>query len=462
MKALILISLLGIAMLFAGIFQLKNKSIYLAVAGLIGALVLNFTAWGSDLSFYNDMLHFDNYALAFSSVMVVTTGLVLMLGFYFYKNGNSSTVDLYALMLFTLVGGICLASYSHMAMLFIGIEILSIPLYILAGSNRDKLSSNEAAMKYFLMGSFASGFLLFGIALVFVATGSFHLVEIKDALLAGGFENFGIMHVGVLMIMAGFLFKIAAAPFHFWAPDVYEGSPTIVTALMATVVKTAAFAGFFRLFQGTFGSMEGVWYNAIWTITVITLLLGNITALYQTGVKRMLAYSSISHAGYMLLAILALNEVAANAILYYSLAYSLATVAAFALLIAVKDLKGGDSFEHLKGLGHKQPVLAFAMSVVFLSLAGIPPMAGFMAKYYLFKTALDVNLFWIVIIAVISSLIGVYYYLRVIASLYQKDETEASLPQIQFGSAFYLVLTITVVGTLAVGIFPEFLMKILA
>jgi NADH-quinone oxidoreductase subunit N len=459
MNALIAISLLGIATLFAGIFQLKNKSIYLVVAGLIGALALNCREWGLDVSYYNDMMRFDNYALAFSSVMIVTTALVTMLGFHFYRNGNNSTVDLYALMLFTLVGGICLAAYSHLSMLFVGIEILSIPLYILAGSNRRDLASNEAAMKYFLMGSFASGFLLFGIALVFISTGSFHLAEIRNVISSGAVQNTGIMYTGILMIMVGFLFKIAAVPFHFWAPDVYEGSPTIVTGLMATVVKTAAFAGFFRLFQGTFAEMEGVWYSIIWAITAITLLGGNILALYQTGVKRLLAYSSVSHAGYMLLAILALNTEAASSILYYSIAYSLSTICAFALLIAVKDLKGSDSLESLKGLGHDHPLLGFAMSVAFLSLAGIPPMAGFMAKYYLFKTALDVNLFWIVIIAVISSLIGVYYYLRVIASIYHREGQQPAI--VKFGPAFYAVVGITVAGVFLAGIFPEQIMTIL-
>ncbi len=459
MNALILISLLGIAVLFAGIFNFKNKSIYLAVLGLIGAIAFNCADWGTNVSYYNNMVTFDNYALAFSSLMIVTTSLVLLLGFHFYKNGKNSNVDLYALMLFTLVGAICLVSYSHLAILFIGIEILSIPLYILAGSNRSDLSSNEAGMKYFLMGSFASGFLLFGIALVFVSTGSFHLTEIGTAIGSGAFESKGILSVGILLMLAGFLFKIAAVPFHFWAPDVYEGSPTLVTGLMATVVKTAGFAALFKLYQGCFVSMEGIWFNALWIITAITLLVGNITALYQKGIKRLLAYSSISHAGYMLLAMLTLNTEAANAIFFYSLAYSIATIGAFALLIAVTDLKGSDQLDALRGLGHKKPFLAFAMSIAFLSLAGIPPMAGFLAKYYLFKTAIEVNLIWIVIIAAISSIIGAYYYLRVIASLYQKDGEE---PQaVTFGWAFYSVVGLTLVGTIAAGLFPEALLTIL-
>lgn len=459
MKALILISLLGIAVLFAGIFNFKNKSIYLAILGLAAAVGLNFCDWGTSVSYYNDMVRFDNFALAFSSLMIVTTGLVLLLGFHFYRKGNSSTSDLYALMLFTLVGGICLVSYSHLAILFIGIEILSIPLYILAGSNRGQLSSNEAGMKYFLMGAFTSGFLLMGIALVFVSTGTFHLEGIGLAIKSGAVENTGILMVGILLILAGFLFKVAAVPFHFWAPDVYEGSPTIVTALMATVVKTAGFAALYKLYQGSFANFEGVWFDALWVITAITLLSGNITALYQKGVKRLLAYSSISHAGYMMLAILALNTQAAGAIYFYSIAYSLATVVAFAVLIGFVDLAGSDNLDALKGLGRKKPFLGFAMSVALLSLAGIPPFAGFIAKYYLFKTAIDVNLIWIVIIAVVSSIIGAYYYLRIIASLYQKEGDEPAA--VTFGPAFIAVIAIGVVGILAAGIFPETLLRIL-
>ncbi len=460
MKALILISLLGIAVLFAGIFNLKNKSIILAVLGLGAAVGLNCMDWGTDISYYNDMVRFDNYALAFSSLMIVSTALITLLGFQFYRNSNTNTTpDLVALMLFALVGGICLVSYNHLAILFIGIEILSIPLYILAGSNRNKLESNEAGMKYFLMGAFTSGFLLMGIALVFVATGTFHLNEITTVLSAGSIENEGILMIGILLILSGFLFKVAAVPFHFWAPDVYEGSPTLVTGLMATVVKTAAFAALYRLFQHCFINFEGAWFDALWVITAITLLVGNITALYQKGVKRLLAYSSISHAGYMMLAILALNTQAAGAIFFYSIAYSIATVVSFALLIAVVDLKGSDTLEALKGLGRKKPWLGFAMSVSFLSLAGIPPLAGFVAKYYLFKTALEVNLLYIVLIAVVSSIIGAYYYLRVIATLYQKDGEEPA--QVQFSPAFLAVTGLGIVATFAAGMFPEVLLKIL-
>ncbi|MES2629693.1 MAG: NADH-quinone oxidoreductase subunit N [Bacteroidota bacterium] len=458
MNALILISLLGISVLFAGIFNLKNKSIYLAVLGLIGALGLNCMAWGTDTLYYNDMVHFDNFALAFSSLMIVTTGLILLLGFHFYRNNEDSSADLFALMLFALVGGICLVSYNHLAVLFIGIEILSIPLYILAGSNRNKLASNEAGMKYFLMGAFTSGFLLMGIALVFVATGTFHLNEITQAISAG-VENEGILMVGILLILSGFLFKVAAVPFHFWAPDVYEGSPTLVTGFMATIVKTAAFAGLYRLFQGSFASFEGVWYDALWVITALTLLAGNITALYQTGIKRLLAYSSISHAGYMMLAILALNTEAAGAIFFYSIAYSISTIAAFAILIAIVDLKGTDTLDSIRGLARRKPLLGFALAVTFLSLAGIPPMAGFIAKYFLFKTAIEMNLIWIVIVAVISSIIGAYYYLRVIAMMYQKEGDDVN--EMTFGTAFLSVIAIAVAGTLVVGLFPEQLLSIL-
>ncbi|HEX4886592.1 MAG TPA: NADH-quinone oxidoreductase subunit N [Luteibaculaceae bacterium] len=458
MNAIIILSLLGIGILFAGIFNLKNRSIVIALLGIAAAVYANTLEWGNAVSYYNDMVKIDNYTLAFSTLMAITTGLVLLMGYQHYPKAENNAVDLYGLMLFTLVGAICLVSFNHLAVLFIGIEILSIPLYILAGSNRSQLESNEAGMKYFLMGSFTSGFLLMGIALIYITTGSFHLAEIGQAIAQEQISSSPLLIAGILMVLGGFLFKIAAVPFHFWAPDVYEGSPTIATALMSTVVKTAAFAAMFKLFQSTLAPLEGIWYDALWIITALTLLASNITALYQNGIKRLLAYSSVSHAGYMLLAVLTLNQKAADAILFYSISYSLSSVLAFSLIIAASGSASNIQFDALKGLGRKRPFMGFALSIALLSLAGIPPLSGFMAKFYLFKTALEVNLFWIIIIAIVGSIVGAYYYVRVIATLYQHTSNENSE---KLSPATWALAIIALAAVLIGGLYPTLFMNIL-
>ena len=298
-------------------------------------------------------------------------------------------------------------SFSDLTLFFIGLEILSISLYVLAASNKSDLRSNEAGLKYFLMGAFATGFLLFGIALIYGATATFNLQGIHDALAKGAISPL-MVKTGVLLILVGLLFKVSAAPFHFWAPDVYEGSPTLVTMFMATVVKTAAFAAFYRLFSTCFISLSDTWIPVVAALSAITMLLGNIMAVFQTSFKRMLAYSSIAHAGYMMMAIAAMNEVSAGSIFLYAIAYSIGSLGAFACLHAM-SVNGDESISGLNGLGKRQPKVAIFLSLIMFSLAGIPPVAGFFAKYYLFYGALIGGYTWLVIIAVMSSLIGVYY-----------------------------------------------------
>jgi len=345
-----------------------------------------------------------------------------------------------------------------MIMLFLGIEILSIPMFILAGSNKSNLASNEAALKYFLMGAFATGFLLFGIALLYGETGSFNLENISHAMAshAGGAGTMVV--AGVLLILVGLAFKVSAAPFHFWAPDVYTGSPTVVTAYMSTVVKTAAFAGFFRLFFTCFSVSSEVWINTIWVLSALTIVIGNITAVYQVNFKRMLAYSSIAHAGYMLMAILALNNYAQQSILFYGIAYSISSITAFGVLLAVSHTTKNDSIASFNGLAKKNPLLAFITIMAMLSLAGIPPMVGFFAKYFIFTAALQQHYYWLVIIAVLGSLTGVYYYFRVIIAMF-KTETEGV--EIPMTVTFKATLFIISVGALVLGMMPQWLAGLL-
>jgi NADH-quinone oxidoreductase subunit N len=331
-------------------------------------------------------------------------------------------------------------------------------MYILAGSRKGNAGSNEAALKYFLMGSFATGFLLFGIALLYGQTGSFNLAEIAAAIKTQQAGEHVMVIAGVLLILVGLAFKVSAAPFHFWAPDVYTGAPTVVTAYMSTVVKTAAFAGFFRLFFTCFSANGEVWETTLWIISALTIIVGNVTAVYQQNFKRMLAYSSIAHAGYMLMAVLARTSFAQQSILYYAVAYAISSITAFGVLLAVSHVTKSDSVESFNGLAKKNPLLAFITVLAMLSLAGIPPMAGFFAKYYIFTAALEQHYTVLVLIAVLGSLIGVYYYFRVIIALFK---TGAEGEVIPMSVPYKTVLLFVSVAALVLGILPEWIAGLL-
>jgi NADH-quinone oxidoreductase subunit N len=374
-----------------------------------------------------------------------------------YFEEESSRSDHFALILFALVGAVVLVSYNNMSMLFIGIEILSISMYVLAGSRKNDLFSNEAAFKYFLMGSFATGFLLFGMALIYGATMSFDLGVIASYVNVNNGAIDYMFLAGLLMMLIGLAFKVSAVPFHFWAPDVYQGSPTPITAFMATIVKTAAFAGMFRLFFICFAPAADSWSSVVWVIAALTLVIGNVTAVYQNSVKRMLAYSSVSHAGYMMLAILASTQTAASSILYYTAAYSIGSLAAFTVLQIVANARGTDLVDAFNGLGKKNPFLAVAMTVALLSLAGIPPTGGFFAKYYIFTAAIQADHTWLVLLAVIGSLVSVYYYFRIIIAMFFRDSGNEEL---QVSGMHKALLALAIILTIALGILPDYIISL--
>ena len=457
MNALILLSCLGLVALFAEIFNFKKALFPIVLAGVAITFIVNTLDWNRPSIHFN-MMYFDNYAVAFTGVILSIAFLWFLMAQSYFKE-EANLTDHFALILFALAGAVIMVSYSNMCMLFLGIEILSISMYILAGSNKSSLASNEAAMKYFLMGAFATGFLLFGIVLIYGATASFDLPMIGKYVAANPANISGLFYAGVLLILIGLSFKISAAPFHFWAPDVYQGAPTVITAFMATIVKTAAFAAFFRLFFSCFVSISGVWSDVIWCITLLTLIIGNVTAVYQTSVKRMLAYSSVAHAGYLLLAILAMNKISASSILYYSAAYSIATIAAFTVLYIIMRQKEDDSINAFNGLGKTNPLISGIMTIAMLSLAGIPPMAGFFAKYYIFNAALQNDHLGIVIIAVMASLVGVYYYFKIIIALYFKEDSSST--SLEIPPTLKLVLVITAILMLVIGLFPDFIIGLL-
>ena len=450
MKSLTYTSFLGIACLVLEILNLRKVVVPIVIIALAVILGLNFTEWnGANISYYHDMLRADNFALAFTGLLIVTAMALVAMSGAFYNTEETKIADYISIIIFTLCGAIAMVSYANMAMLFIGLEVLSISLYILAGSKRRDIRSNEAAMKYFLMGSFASGILLFGITLVYGASGSFNLYEI--AKYAGGTVD-PIFSVGVVLILIAMLFKISAVPFHFWAPDVYEGSPTLTTAMMSTMSKVAAMAAFYRLFSICFVTNFAGFAWILSVVAVLTMIVGNLTALNQDSFKRMLAFSGIAHAGYMLLAIITLYNNSSNALFFYSVAYSAASIGAFAIGIAVMKSMKSEKIEAFNGLGKRNPLLAFALTVFMLSMAGIPPLAGFFGKYYVFFEAIKAHHIGIVIVAVITSAISVYYYFKLILAMWTKDTEEG---QFSADISYVAIALICLVATVALGVLPS-------
>ncbi len=407
-------------MMFSGIFLKKNSAIAtLATAGIIVLLVMAILEM-SGYHFFpvdmHNMLFFDVFGLLFNCIAFGGTLA------YFLLNGKDIAAignnpgEYFALMFFVLCGISIASSFNSLLMLFIGIEIISIPLYILTGSDKRNLKSNEASLKYFLMGAFSTGIMLLGIAFLYGSNdkGSFFLED-----LAVG-RNIGspMMMTGLILLMCSMAFKVSAAPFHFWTPDVYDGAPTVVTSFMATIVKAGLFIAFIRLFIDAFGEMKNSWQIYIAIITAITLFIGNITAVFQQSVKRMLAYSSIAQMGFMLFALLTINTFAKEGIILYTTVYSLSTIGIFAILVKMKDF----SFEGFNGMARQYPVVAFTATIFLLSLAGIPLTGGFMAKYYMIAAVMNTGSFlWLVIFALLCAAVSVYYYFRVIQAMYFKE-----------------------------------------
>ncbi|MBB6502295.1 NADH-quinone oxidoreductase subunit N [Pedobacter cryoconitis] len=457
MNIIITIVVTALAVLYAGLFKAKKALLPLTLLGLLISLTFAVTSWNSDTVYYG-MMQMDNFALAFSSLTILGTIFIFLLTQnYFSKNGEN-IAEYYTLILFALSGIIIMVSYTNMSMLFIGIEIMSVALYILAGIRKNNFASNEASLKYFLMGAFSTGFLLFGITLVYGATGSFSLHAINQYLIGNYQAVSPLFYPGVILIMVGLCFKIGAAPFHFWTPDVYEGAPSLITAFMSTVVKTAGFAAFLRLFAGTFAPLHDFWMPPLMAIVCITLFIGNVTALFQKNFKRMLAYSSISHAGYLLFSLITLTASSANNVMVYAAAYTFASIIAFAVLILVKQKTGHDNFESFNGLGKRNPLVALALTIAMLSLAGIPLTAGFIGKYLMFLNVMHDYQIYLVAFAILNALVGFYYYLRVIVAMYFKEGAEIAL---ETPVQYKVVLILSVIITVFLGVYPTVILNLI-
>lgn len=456
MNVIILSAILGVVLMFSGIF-VDNKSTVRNIAnlGMLLLLVANLAEQNGHLFFQIDtheMLRFNKFGLLFNSIAIGSTFIYLLLSGRDIENVGVNVAEYFALLFFILVGVSMVAGFNSLLILFLGIEIISIPLYILTGSDKRNLKSNEAALKYFLMGSFSTGIMLMGITLIFGARGSFQLDLIAGHMNAAR-EAWFI--TGLVLLLISMAFKVSAAPFHFWTPDVYDGAPSVFTSFMATIVKGGVFIGFVRLFDTIYPSAVYDWKLILAFIIAATLLIGNLTAVFQQSVKRMLAYSSIAQAGFMLFALFSHNDLSKEGIILYTLGYSLATIGIFAVLIKMKDY----TFEGFNGLARTQPVLAATTTIFLLSLAGIPLTIGFFAKYYMLASAVKSGAhLWLVFLAVLCAVVSVYYYFRVIQSMYFKEgagETEST------GPAFRWLLVVLAAVIVVLGIFPNMVLQYL-
>lgn len=451
MNILIALTVAGAIALFGGVFKYRKAAVYVSLLGIVAAVILCVTAWNQDESFFNHMLQTDNYALAFSMVSLVMGGLVIFFYNQFHSEEEAHLPEIFTLTLFGLIGAVVMSGFTNMLMLFLGVEILSLSFYVLAGVRKKDMASNEASIKYFLLGAFSTGFMLFGIALIYGASASFDLSAIAAYTQEHQSNLPVIFYAGVILLLAGLLFKVAAVPFHFWTPDAYHGAPTIVTIYLATVGKIAGFAALYRVFDLCFVPVSVSWGSVIWVVAALTMTVGNITAIYQTSMKRMLAYSSIAHAGYMLLAVLSVNTYSASSILFYSIAYGLSAVTGFVVVLIVQKQYGNDSVNSFKGIAKGNPLLGLVLAISMLSLSGIPSTAGFFGKFYVFSSAVDAGYVWLVAIAVLNSFISVYYYFRpMIVAIFQSPEHE---PLKVKSASLYLLLLLSAV-TIILGVLP--------
>lgn len=452
----------GMVLLLINAFLPRGKSApaaWISFVGIIVTGIVTVNGWSSPgtppvLGFAGHVA-LDNYATFFNMTFLIAAGLTILMSDDYLKREGYPIGEYYPLILFTTAGAMFMASGIDLMTIFLGLEILSIALYVLAGLFRGQLKSNEAGMKYFLLGAFSTGFLLYGIALIYGVTGSTQLGAIQQAFIENPATIGNPMAIaGLILLSVGFLFKIAAAPFHMWTPDVYQGAPTPITAFMSAGPKAAAFAAFVRILILGLDKMQADWTSMLWYLAILTMIVGNVIAIYQTDLKRMLAYSSIAHAGYAMVGLVAYNAIGISGILFYMLAYTFMNLGAFAVLIlAGKKGEENLTLEGFSGFGFKRPFLGVAMTIFLISLMGIPPTAGFSGKFYIFAGAVSSGYIGLAIIGVLNSAVSLYYYLRVIVFMYFKTPEE-DYSWVTMSPGVVISIVIAIIGVLYLGIVP--------
>ncbi len=431
----------------------KDHLGFVGLLGVVGALAATLWLWGADARAFRGMVVLDSYALFFNLVIGYATGLVLLLSMDYVRREGMESGEFYILVLLAAVGMMLMASAGDLIIIFLALETMSLSLYVLAGFFRTRAEAGEASMKYFLLGAFASGFFLYGIALVFGATGSTNLDRIANAVAAGAGRD-PLLVIGVGLLLVGFGFKISAVPFHMWAADVYEGAPTSVTAFIATGSKAAAFAALLRVLLSGVRGAGLDWTMLLWGLSVLTMTLGNVVAIAQQNLKRMLAYSSIAHVGYMLVGVVAGGALGNGSVLFYLLIYTFTTAGAFGTILLL-ERSGHEAvrLEDFGGLASRHPLMALMLSVFLLSLIGIPPTAGFVGKFYLFGAAVRAGYIWLAVIGVLNSAVAAYYYLRLIVYMYMREpEGAPTVLAPSFSGAVALVVALW--GVIQLGVLP--------
>ena len=456
----------GCALMLVDLFipdDRKRWTAWLAFVGLaIAGLSMVFWPQGGQLVAFNGMLIADGYAAFLNFIFLLSAGLTILLALNYLPRYGLERGEFYFLLLFTVTGMMLMAQAADLIIVFLALELLSIPLYILSGFARPRPASEESALKYFLLGAFASAFLVYGIALVYGATGTTNLSKVLAAATTGHAST-GLLALGAGLVLVGLGFKVAVVPFHMWTPDVYDGAPSVVAAFMSVGAKTGGFAALLRVFLSAFPSLVTEWALVAAVISALTMILGNFAAIAQSNIKRMLAYSSIAHAGYILMGLVAasttrldLRSFSVGASLFYLLAYAVTNLGTWAVVMAVERAEGeGLKIDDYAGLGWRRPGLALAMALFMLSLTGLPPTVGLIAKIYIFRAAIDAGYLWLALIGVLTSLVSAYYYLRVVFTMYMREGEGVALSR----PLLNITVGLTALATFVFGILPGPLMQ---
>ncbi len=454
---------LGTALLVmvVDLFLAREKKSWLAWLGLVGVLAAagtSFFIWDGSDPELQKMLVADGYALFLNLVILIAAALAILFSVEYADRVGLAQGEYYTLLLLSTGGMMLMAAAINLMTIFLALEILSLALYVLVGLNRAEQRSAEGALKYLLLGAFASGFLLYGMALLYGQAGTTSLAGLRDHVASLGGEFPPLLLAGLGLMIIGFGFKVAVVPFHMWTPDVYEGAPTSVTAFMSVGAKTAGFAALGRVALYALGDLHGDWVWLLAALAALTMTVGNLAALRQTNIKRMLAYSSIAHAGYILVGLTAGNQLGTSAVLFYLFGYAFMNVGAFAVLIAVGRLEGaarsGETLDGLTGLSARKPGLAVVMALFMLSLAGMPPLVGFLGKLYAFSAAVQAGLIWLAVFGVINSVVSAYYYLRVVVVMFMKEREQPESAKVPVCPAVQVGLGVAAVMIVVLGLWP--------
>lgn len=454
----------AMALLLVSVFSERGKTTHIAWLSVIALVVTGFvslSAWNHPQAGFAGSVVLDNFATFFSLICILAAALTILMSDSYLKREGYPVGEYYPLILFTTAGAMWMASGTDLMTIFLGLEVLSVSLYVLAGFFRGQARSNEAGLKYFFLGAFSTGFLLYGVALLYGVSGTTKIAGIAKFIHSmPAVTGNPMMIAGAALLLIGFLFKVAAAPFHMWTPDVYQGAPTPITAFMSAGPKAAAFAAFMRVTIIGLDSIHVQLTAMFWVLAVLTMIVGNFIALNQKDVKRMLAYSSIAHAGYALVGLVAWNEIGLTGILFYMLVYTFMNMGAFAVLVLVgKQGEENLTLEGLSGLGYKSPFLGIALCIFLFSLMGLPPTAGFAAKFYIFAGAVKAGYIWLAVIGVLNSAVSLYYYLRVIVFMYFKDPLE-DFSWVSINAATAVSIIISIAGVLLIGVLPGPIMEL--